>query len=106
LRDRDGHIRSAAASVTLVRAPSISLNLDESEALVLLSKASILAFTGEICQNNPLFYINERRIANTRKRTSDACFPCLNSLQFHQVQPSFLAYPQTSIPNNSHTAPF
>jgi hypothetical protein len=73
-------VRSAAASVTLVRAPSVSLNLDESEALVLLSKASILAFTGEICQNNPLFYINERRTADTRKRISYARFPCLDSL--------------------------
>jgi hypothetical protein len=80
---RNNNIRLAAASVTLVCALSILLNLDELKALVLLLKASILAFTGKICQNNPLFYINKRCIANTCKRTSDACFPCLNSLQFY-----------------------
>jgi hypothetical protein len=61
-----GSIRSAAASVALVRAPADSLNLDQSEASISISKVLILAFTGEIHQNNPSYYTSERCIACTR----------------------------------------
>ncbi len=99
-------IRWAATSVTVVRVQSISLNLDQSEASVSLAKVSFLAFTGEIHQNNRLFYTSERRCADTRRRTSDVCFSCPDSLQFHRVQPSFLANLQALAPDRSRTGLF
>jgi hypothetical protein len=71
-------IRYAAMADAVARAQLTSLNSGQLEASISGLKASILAFTSEIYQNNPYSYINEHYTAYTHKKTHALSSPYLN----------------------------